>query len=66
MLTVLGGLAGFERELIRAHGRRPQARQEAGRPNGATAEAHGALKATCSKLLPTARRRRPILPAVSM
>jgi len=35
MLTVLGGLAEFERELIRVRNRRtPRARQGARRPHG--------------------------------
>ena len=43
MLTVLGGLAEFERDLIRApHRRRPGAGRGAGRKNGASAEAHAA------------------------
>jgi DNA invertase Pin-like site-specific DNA recombinase len=43
MLTVLGGLAEFERELIRApHRRRPQARQGPWRPFRATSCANPA------------------------
>ncbi len=52
MLTVLGGLAEFERDLIRAHGRRQGARQGARRPYGATpcphpASARGRLAGPC-------------------
>jgi DNA invertase Pin-like site-specific DNA recombinase len=42
-LTVLGGLA--ERELIRTHGRRSHARQDARREDGASPEAHRAPEA---------------------
>src|SRR6266481_3029459 len=43
MLTVLGGLAEFERDLIRARtGERPCARRSAWAENGPTAEAHPA------------------------
>lgn len=38
MLTVLGGLAESERELIRAHGRRPRTCQSPRREDGATTE----------------------------
>ena len=39
MLTVLGGLAEFEREHPRPHQRRPQARQGGGCPHGKAAQA---------------------------
>jgi DNA invertase Pin-like site-specific DNA recombinase len=42
MLTVLGGLAEFERDLIRAHQRRPGTGEDARCEDGATAEAHPA------------------------
>jgi Resolvase, N terminal domain len=44
MLTVLGGLAEFEREL-RPHGRRPRARQGKRREDGPQAETHGSPEA---------------------
>src|SRR3954470_997488 len=44
MLTVLGGLAEFERELIRAHGRRPAAGQGARRASRAQAKAHPRIR----------------------
>ena len=40
MLTVLGGLAEFERDLIRARTGEPRAGEGAGREDGAQAEAH--------------------------
>jgi len=45
MLTVLGGLAEFERDLIRAHRRRPGAGRGARAENGPTVQAHRSPKA---------------------
>ena len=42
MLTVLAGLAEFERELIRAHQRRPGTGKGQGREAGAEIQAHAA------------------------
>jgi DNA invertase Pin-like site-specific DNA recombinase len=42
MLTVLGGLAGFEKDLIRARTGEGRAREGAGREDGAQAEADAA------------------------
>ena len=61
MLTVLGGLAEFERELIRARtGEGRDTRQGARRPHGAPAEAHPSPEARgARKRSPKARRRKP-------
>jgi DNA invertase Pin-like site-specific DNA recombinase len=40
MATVLGGLAEFERDLIRAHRRRPSAGRGAEAENGPTVQTH--------------------------
>src|SRR5437588_10552079 len=56
MLTVLGGLAEFERDLIRAHQRRPGTGEDARCEDGTTAEAHPAPERRSDQA--TRRRRR--------
>jgi len=64
MLTVLGGLAEFERDLIRAHRRRPGAGRGARAENGPTVQAHRSPKARGDQAPQPRRdacRRRPQL-----
>ena len=67
MLTVLGGLAEFERELIRARTGEGRARAKAnGVKHGAQAEAHAAPGARGDKRRDLARSRLPRLAAATM
>jgi Resolvase, N terminal domain len=66
MLTVLGGLAEFERELIRARTGGPRTRQGARREDGATPEAHRSPEAArLSGDVTAARKRLPRSAAVT-
>ena len=67
MLTVLGGLAEFERELICARtGEGRKRARERGVHMGRPAKLTTHQRRDALKALTTARRRKPILPAVSM